>query len=68
MQAEDIQVEDLQENDEQVMETWTGRIKACTCDCESAESPTAIPAALPPSLQPLPPQGHSLNCMPGKDP
>uniref|UniRef100_A0A3Q1E9L0 F5/8 type C domain-containing protein n=1 Tax=Acanthochromis polyacanthus TaxID=80966 RepID=A0A3Q1E9L0_9TELE len=35
-----VQEEELQEEDQQVIETWTSNIKACTCDCESAESPT----------------------------
>lgn len=70
-EGEGVQDEELQEEDQQVIETWTRNIKACTCDCESADSPTRVPSVtppvLPPSLPPLPPQGHSLNCMPGED-
>lgn len=66
-----VQDEELQEEDQDVTETWTRNIKACTCDCESAESPTRIPAVIPPVLltspAPPPPQGHPLNCMPGED-
>ncbi|XP_068599952.1 retinoschisin-like [Brachionichthys hirsutus] len=58
-----VQDDELQVEDQQVIETWTRNTRACTCDCESAESPTRNPA-LPTSLQPLPPQGHSLKCMP----
>lgn len=69
--GEAVQEEELQEEDQQVIETWT-HIKACTCDCESAESPTRIPAVIPPDLPtslppPPPPRGHSQNCMPGED-
>ncbi|XP_023145892.1 retinoschisin-like isoform X1 [Amphiprion ocellaris] len=68
-----VQEEVLQEEDQQVIETWTRNIKACTCDCESAESPThspaVTPAVLPTSPPPPPPpppapQGHPLTCMP----
>nr|XP_046248377.1 retinoschisin-like [Scatophagus argus] len=59
-----VQDEELQEEDQQVIETWTRNIKACTCDCESADSPTRIPPVLPTSLSPPPPQGHPLSCMP----
>lgn len=65
------QDEELQEEDQEVIETWTRNIKACTCDCESAESPTRIPTVIPTVLltspSPPPPQGHLLNCMPGED-
>lgn len=70
-EGEVVQDEELQEEDQQVIETWTRNIKACTCDCESADSPTRIPAVIPPVLPtsppppPPPPQGHLLNCMPG---
>uniref|UniRef100_H3CLK9 Retinoschisin 1 n=1 Tax=Tetraodon nigroviridis TaxID=99883 RepID=H3CLK9_TETNG len=57
-----------QEEEDQEVETWTGNIKACTCDCESAQSPTHIPAAAQPVLLtspfPPPPQNQPLNCMP----
>lgn len=63
--------EAVQEADQPVIETWTRNIKACTCDCEAADSPTGIPSVvpsvLPTSLPPPSPQGHSLNCMPGED-
>ncbi|XP_035509881.1 retinoschisin-like [Morone saxatilis] len=59
------QDEELQEEDqEEVIETWTRNIKACTCDCESADSPTRIPTVIPPTSLLPPPQGHSQNCMP----
>lgn len=68
---EELQEEELQEEDQQVIETWTRNVKACTCDCESAESPTlspaVIPAVPPTSLPTPPPQGHPLTCMPGED-
>lgn len=64
-----VQEEELQEEDQEV-ETWTGNVKACTCDCESAESPTRLPAVVQPVLltspSPPPPQGHPLDCMPGE--
>ncbi|XP_076582629.1 retinoschisin-like [Chaetodon auriga] len=66
-EGEAVQDEDLQEEDQQVIETWTRNVKACTCDCESADSPTRIPAVIPPvppTSPPPPPQGHPLNCMP----
>ncbi|XP_070817868.1 retinoschisin-like [Chaetodon trifascialis] len=66
-EGEVVQDEELQEEDQQVIETWTRNVKACTCDCESADSPTRIPAVIapvPPTSPPPPPQGHPLNCMP----
>ncbi|GAA6217815.1 retinoschisin [Lates japonicus] len=66
-EEESIQEEELQEEDQQVIETWTQSIKACTCDCESAATPTRTPATIPPApptTLPPPPQGHPLNCMP----
>lgn len=71
-EGEAVQDEELQEEDQQVIETWTRNIKACTCDCESADSPTRVPSVIPPVLPPSlppppPPQGHLLNCMPGED-
>uniref|UniRef100_A0A665W0C8 Retinoschisin 1 n=1 Tax=Echeneis naucrates TaxID=173247 RepID=A0A665W0C8_ECHNA len=39
-EEEVVQEEELQEEDQQTIETWTQNIKACTCDCESADSPT----------------------------
>lgn len=67
-EGEVVQDEELQEEDQQVIETWTRNIKACTCDCESADSPTRNPDVIPP-VPPTspPPQGHPLNCMPGED-
>lgn len=66
-----VQDEELQEEDQEAIETWTRNIKACTCDCESDESPTRVPAVIPPVLltspPPPPPQGHPLNCMPGEE-
>ncbi|CAF95448.1 unnamed protein product, partial [Tetraodon nigroviridis] len=66
-EEEAVQEDELQEEDQEV-ETWTGNIKACTCDCESAQSPTHIPAAAQPVLLtspfPPPPQNQPLNCMP----
>lgn len=69
-EEEAVQEEELQE-EEQEVETWTGNVKACTCDCESAESPTRNPAAAaPPGLltspSPPPPKAHLLHCMPGE--
>ncbi|KAF1386180.1 hypothetical protein PFLUV_G00115480 [Perca fluviatilis] len=67
-EEEAVPEEELQEEDQQVIETWTSNTKACTCDCESADSPTrattVIPTVLPTSLLPPPPQAPSLNCMP----
>lgn len=64
-----IQEEELREEDQQEIETWTKNMKACTCDCESADSPTRTPAVIPtaPPTSLPPPQGHLLNCMPGED-
>ncbi|XP_040896283.1 retinoschisin-like [Toxotes jaculatrix] len=65
VQEEELQEE--QEEDQQVIETWTRNIKACTCDCESADSPTRTPAVIlpvSPTSLPPPPQGQPLNCMP----
>ncbi|XP_030288919.1 retinoschisin [Sparus aurata] len=64
-----VQDEELQEEDQQVMETLTRNMKACTCDCESADSPTRLPSIIPTILStslppPPPPQAHLLNCMP----
>lgn len=73
-EEEAVQEEELQE-EEQEVETWTGNVKACTCDCESAESPTLNPAAaaaaaaqpvLLTSPSPPPPKAHLLHCMPGE--
>lgn len=69
-EEEAVPEEELQE-EEQEVETWTGNVKACTCDCESAESPTRNPAAPPAVLltspsPPPPPQAHLLHCMPGE--
>lgn len=69
-----VQEEELQEEDQELIETWTRNVKACTCDCESADlPPTRTPAALPPVLltstlpPPAPPGDQLLNCMPGED-
>ncbi|XP_047231439.1 retinoschisin-like isoform X2 [Girardinichthys multiradiatus] len=62
---QELKEEELQE-EQQVIETWTRNVKACTCDCESVDSPTRIPAAIspaPPTSLP-PPQDYPLNCMP----
>ncbi|KAF7658552.1 hypothetical protein LDENG_00010660 [Lucifuga dentata] len=63
-EEEVAQQEELQEEDQQVIETWTRNVKACTCDCESAESPTRIPAVISPTLKLPSPQKHLLTCMP----
>ncbi|XP_071343151.1 retinoschisin-like [Trachinotus anak] len=66
-EEEVVQEEELQEEDQEVIETWTRNIKACTCDCESADSTTRSPAVIPPvppTSLPSPPQAHLLNCMP----
>ncbi|KAF6715021.1 Retinoschisin [Oryzias melastigma] len=55
--------EELQE-EQQVIETWTRNVKACTCDCESADSPTRPPTVSPLLTTPSPPQGHQWTCMP----
>uniref|UniRef100_A0A8C7X538 Retinoschisin 1 n=1 Tax=Oryzias sinensis TaxID=183150 RepID=A0A8C7X538_9TELE len=56
--------EELQE-EQQVIETWTQNVKACTCDCESADATSRIPTAASPLLiTPSPPQGHPWSCMP----
>lgn len=68
-EEEAVQEEELQEEEEQqVIETWTRNVKACTCDCESADSPTRIPPSFSPAttLPPPPPPDHPLNCMPGE--
>ncbi|XP_029989020.1 retinoschisin 1b [Sphaeramia orbicularis] len=64
-EEEVVQDEELQEEDQEV-ETWTKNMKACTCDCESADSPTRTPAILPPvAPTSLPPaQSYLLKCMP----
>ncbi|XP_013856483.1 retinoschisin [Austrofundulus limnaeus] len=57
--------EQLQGEDQQLIETWTRNVKACTCDCEAVSSPTRTSASIPP-VSPttwLPPQGHP-SCMP----
>lgn len=73
-EREVVQEEELQEEDQEVIETWTRNVKACTCDCESADlPPTRTPAAFPPVLltsmppPPAPPGDQLLNCMPGED-
>ncbi|KAG7228873.1 hypothetical protein INR49_008651, partial [Caranx melampygus] len=66
-EEEVVQEEELQEEDQEVIETWTRNIKACTCDCESADSPTLTPAVMPPvppTSLPSSLQGHPMNCMP----
>ncbi|KAM7012003.1 retinoschisin-like [Tautogolabrus adspersus] len=63
-EGEDVQEQELQEEDQEVIETWTSNMKACTCDCESPDSPTTIPPVLQTSPQPLTPQGFTLDCMP----
>ncbi|XP_056132789.1 retinoschisin-like [Lampris incognitus] len=67
-EEEVVQEEELQEEDQEVIETWTRTLKACTCDCEAADSPTGIPTVITPDLStapvPLPPQGRPLDCMP----
>ncbi|XP_029905202.1 retinoschisin-like isoform X3 [Myripristis murdjan] len=42
-EEEAVQEEELQEEDQQVIESWTRTVKACTCDCEAADSPTECP-------------------------
>ncbi|XP_054458049.1 retinoschisin-like [Anoplopoma fimbria] len=62
VQEEELQ---LQEEEQQDIETWTADVKACTCDCESAGSPTvSTPVTLSSLLPTAPPQGQPLNCMP----
>ncbi|XP_029905201.1 retinoschisin-like isoform X2 [Myripristis murdjan] len=67
-EEEAVQEEELQEEDQQVIESWTRTVKACTCDCEAADSPTGIPAAITPepptSLLPPSLQTHPMTCMP----
>ncbi|XP_035032634.1 retinoschisin [Hippoglossus stenolepis] len=66
-EEEVVQEEELQEEEQQVIETWTSNVKACTCDCESADSSTLTPEVIPPvppALLPTPPQGQPMNCMP----
>ncbi|XP_053178559.1 retinoschisin-like [Scomber japonicus] len=67
-EEEAIQEEELQEEDQQVIETWTSSVKACTCDCESADSPTSSPtviSSVPPiSLSRPSPVDNPLTCMP----
>lgn len=69
-EEEVVQEEELQEEDQEVIETWTRNVKACTCDCESAESPTstlAVEPSVPPTSLPSSFQGQPLNCMPGEE-
>ncbi|KAM6963068.1 retinoschisin-like [Aplochiton taeniatus] len=64
-EEEVVQEEELQEVEQEVIETWTGTTKACTCDCEAADSPTGIPTVISPALSTAPsPQGRPLDCMP----
>ncbi|XP_060885815.1 retinoschisin-like isoform X1 [Labrus mixtus] len=65
-EGEDVQEQELQEEDQEVIETWTSNMKACTCDCESPDSPTSVPPVLQTSLPPPTPtpQGFTLDCMP----
>lgn len=67
-QEEEIaQEEELQEGDQQVIEPWTRNVKACTCDCESAELPPRISTVISATSQPPPPpKNHLLACMPGE--
>ncbi|XP_061540427.1 retinoschisin-like isoform X2 [Phycodurus eques] len=60
--------EELQEEDQQIVETWTARnVQACTCDCE-AVAPGSLPDAVAvaaASPAPEPPRGGSPpTCMP----
>ncbi|KAM4629253.1 retinoschisin-like [Polymixia lowei] len=69
LQEQELQEEELQEEDQQVIETWTKTVKACTCDCEAADSPTGAPTVTSPvpatALPPLPlSQSRLLECMP----
>lgn len=69
-EEEVVQEEELQEEDQEVIETWTRNVKACTCDCESAESPTrtlAVEPSVPPTSLPSSFQGQPVNCMPGEE-
>nr|XP_057929657.1 retinoschisin-like [Doryrhamphus excisus] len=65
--AVDTQEEEeiLHEEEQQILETWTGNVQTCTCDCES---PTRFPptdaTTSPQSPLTAPPQGHLLTCMP----
>ncbi|KAK5873260.1 hypothetical protein PBY51_018318 [Eleginops maclovinus] len=67
-EEEAVQEEDLQEKTEeqQVIESWTSNVKACTCDCESAEQATRKPPLLQPELLPPSPLPHAQldTCMP----
>ncbi|KAM9832381.1 retinoschisin-like [Neosynchiropus ocellatus] len=67
LQEEELQEEELQVDEQQISESWTRKVKTCTCDCESATSSplltTAIPTTPPPPT-PAQPQGFSLTCMP----
>nr|XP_020459017.1 retinoschisin-like [Monopterus albus] len=69
VRSQEEEEESVQGEDQQLSKTWTRNIKACTCDCDSADSPTRAIAAIipvsPTSLPPLlAPQDHPLNCMP----
>ncbi|AWP11382.1 putative retinoschisin-like [Scophthalmus maximus] len=63
-EEEAVPEDELQEEDQQVIETWTGNVKACTCDCESAESPTLTPEVVPPVPPTSLPAPPPLDCMP----
>ncbi|CAL8252196.1 unnamed protein product [Merluccius merluccius] len=49
---------------QEVQETWTRAVKACTCDCEAGDSVTGAPSVTSPALTPAPPQSRPLECMP----
>ncbi|XP_061636779.1 retinoschisin-like isoform X1 [Phyllopteryx taeniolatus] len=56
--------EELQEEDQQIAETWTARnVQACTCDCE-AVAPGSLPDTVAASPAPEPPRGSPPTCMP----
>ncbi|XP_033998272.1 retinoschisin-like [Trematomus bernacchii] len=64
LQEEGLQEEELQEEDQEVIESWTSNVKACTCDCESADTATRNPPLLQPELPPPSPQPQLDTCMP----
>ncbi|XP_028300699.1 retinoschisin-like [Gouania willdenowi] len=67
-EEEEVIQEEVLQSDQQLKEKWTQNFKACTCECESPDSPTRIPATIiPPQSSPAPsllPRGHPGNCMP----
>ncbi|XP_056459218.1 retinoschisin-like, partial [Gadus chalcogrammus] len=64
-EEEEVEEEKEVEEVQQVEEAWTrGSVKACTCDCETADPLTGGPSITYPTLPPASPQGPPRDCMP----